>query len=246
MKAVIRTAVFALALACNSATQLGDVSASGEEHLTARPVATTSTVAPGTYGLLVAVPKDAQLVVPDGASPTAAIPLVVMLHGAGGGQTALDQVIALGQQLGFAVLIPRSRGNTWDLALGGFGPDVVIINKALAETFKKVKVDPARVALAGFSDGASYALSLGTANGDLFTHLIAFAPGFLSAVQRRGKPTIFIAHGREDGVLPFENTQNNIVPFLRGIGYSVRFDPFTGGHRVDPVSADSAFHWLLP
>ena len=31
----------------------------------------------------------------------------------------------------------------------------------------------------GFSDGASYALSLGAANGDLFTHIAAFSPGFM-------------------------------------------------------------------
>ncbi len=31
----------------------------------------------------------------------------------------------------------------------------------------------------GFSDGASYALSLGVPNGDLFTHIVAFSPGFM-------------------------------------------------------------------
>jgi phospholipase/carboxylesterase len=35
------------------------------------------------------------------------------------------------------------------------------------------------VALGGFSDGASYALSLDLTNGDLFASLIAFSPGFI-------------------------------------------------------------------
>jgi predicted esterase len=36
----------------------------------------------------------------------------------------------------------------------------------------------ATLAVSGFSDGASYALSIGPANGDLFTHVMAFSPGF--------------------------------------------------------------------
>jgi poly(3-hydroxybutyrate) depolymerase len=40
-------------------------------------------------------------------------------------------------------------------------------------------VDPQRICVSGFSDGASYALSLGLANGDLFTHVAAFSPGFM-------------------------------------------------------------------
>lgn len=34
---------------------------------------------------------------------------------------------------------------------------------------------------AGFSDGASYALSLGQPNADVFSHIIAFSPGFMRA-----------------------------------------------------------------
>lgn len=34
---------------------------------------------------------------------------------------------------------------------------------------------------AGFSDGASYALSLGLPNGNLFSHIVAFSPGFMRA-----------------------------------------------------------------
>lgn len=37
-------------------------------------------------------------------------------------------------------------------------------------------VDASRVCASGFSDGASYALTLGAANGQLFTHIAAFSP----------------------------------------------------------------------
>lgn len=44
-----------------------------------------------------------------------------------------------------------------------------------------VAIDPAHVAIGGFSDGASCALSLGLVNGDLFTHVMAFSPGLVVA-----------------------------------------------------------------
>jgi predicted esterase len=40
----------------------------------------------------------------------------------------------------------------------------------------------------GFSDGASYALSLGLANGDLFTHVLGFSPGFMRVPRHVGRP----------------------------------------------------------
>ncbi len=54
----------------------------------------------------------------------------------------------------------------------------------------------------GFSDGASYALSIGLTNGDLFTHVVAFSPGFASPVTYTGKPPVFVSHGTHDEVLP--------------------------------------------
>jgi predicted esterase len=39
-----------------------------------------------------------------------------------------------------------------------------------------VAIDPARVAIGGFSDGATYALSLGLINGDLFKRVAPSHP----------------------------------------------------------------------
>ena len=46
---------------------------------------------------------------------------------------------------------------TWDRVGGFFGPDVAYIDLALGITFDRCAIDPARVCLAGFSDGASSA-----------------------------------------------------------------------------------------
>ncbi len=70
------------------------------------------------------------------------------------------------------------------LLRGGFGPDVRFIDKALSKVFGSYRIDPSHLAVAGFSDGASYALSLGLPNGDLFSHIIAFSPGFMRAPSK--------------------------------------------------------------
>jgi phospholipase/carboxylesterase len=168
-----------------------------------------------------------------------------MLHGAGGAEPPVEQIVTTAAQHGVAVLIPKSRQNTWDAALGGLGEDVVHINRALEETFKRVRVDPNRVALAGFSDGASYALTLGIANGDLFSHVIAFAPGFITPVNRYGQPDILIVHGTQDGVTSSRNTRENIVPFLRALGYAVLHHEFEGAHQVNAPESEFALDWFI-
>jgi predicted esterase len=42
-----------------------------------------------------------------------------------------------------------------------YGPDVEFIDRALEQTFDRLAVDTKKLAVEGFSDGASYALSIG-------------------------------------------------------------------------------------
>jgi phospholipase/carboxylesterase len=143
------------------------------------------------------------------------------------------------------LLSPASRGRTWDVILGGYGPDVEFIDRALAAAFERCAVDPARLAAAGFSDGASYALSIGITNGDLFQDVIAFSPGFMAPAGQRGRPRIFISHGTQDTVLPIDQTSRRIVPQLERAGYEVRYREFDGGHGVPPEIALDAVAWFL-
>src|SRR5918995_968810 len=104
-----------------------------------------------------------------------------------------------------------------------YGPDVAAIDRALEHVFSRCAVDPGRVAVGGYSDGASYALSLGIANGDLFTHVLAFSPGFMALAGQVSSPQIFVSHGTRDGWLPIESCSRRIVPRLEGAGYEVRY-----------------------
>jgi phospholipase/carboxylesterase len=119
------------------------------------------------------------------------------------------------------------------------------INRALARTFSRYAVDSSRVAIAGFSDGASYALSLGITNGDLFKRVIAFSPGFMAPAEQRGKPSIFISHGKSDKVLPIDKCSRRIVPQLQRAGYAVRYREFDGSHILpDEISQEAVGWWL--
>jgi phospholipase/carboxylesterase len=189
--------------------------------------------------------RDGMLYVPAGYRSDLPAPLALLLHGAGG---SADQGIQLLQPLadaaGLIVLAPQSRRQTWDVLVREYGPDVAFIDRALARTFARYTVDAARVAVGDFSDGASYALSLGLINGDLFTHVIAFSPGFMAPTRQEGAPCIFISHGTHDTVLAIVMCSRRIVPQLEQAGYDLVYREFEGGHTVPGQIAREALGWF--
>ena len=189
--------------------------------------------------------RDGLIYVPAGYRPTEEAPLALMLHGAGGdARSGISPFLDLADEAGLVLLAPESRGRTWDVLVGGYGPDVEFIDRALEQTFDRLAVDAKRLAVEGFSDGASYALSIGLTNGDLFTHLIAFSPGFASPAAYRGEPRIFVSHGTRDGVLPIRDTSRRIVPQLEREGYEVRYREFDGPHALPRSVAREALEWF--
>jgi phospholipase/carboxylesterase len=190
--------------------------------------------------------RDGLLYVPKSYRADRPAPLGVMLHGAGGNaRDALGPWRKLADEAGLLLLAPDSRGPTWDLvAEEGYGVDVAFIDRGLAYVFAHYAVDPGRVGLEGFSDGASYALSLGLTNGDLFTHVVAFSPGFLAPAASRGEPRLFISHGVKDEVLRIDPCSRRIVPRVEQAGYAVRYREFDGPHTVPADIAREALDWF--
>lgn len=203
--------------------------------------------AAGFTSLGIGAQRDGFIYVPSTYDHSVPVPLVVLLHGAG--ETSLqwqsDEMRGLAEEFGFVLMAPDARARSWDFLIEGhFGSDVVFLDLALDRVFDLCNIDPTRVVLAGFSDGASYALSLGLINGDLFNHIIGFSPALLFAPERRGTPDVFISHGANDPVISVTNSRDNLVPALRGAGYMVEFVEFDGGHAVPLSVARSAFTWI--
>lgn len=186
------------------------------------------------------------LFVPSGADGHAQFPLLVMLHGAAcSARDAMLTVQMAAEKRGFMVFAPQSGGTTWDMIREGFGPDFNAINEALNNLFDDYPIDPGNIAIGGFSDGASYALTLGLLNGDLFNAILAFSPGFSLAEQVIGRPRIYISHGRRDPVLPYDRCGAALARTLTGHGLDVRFDPFEAGHIVPLAQVTAATEWWL-
>ncbi|WP_199242833.1 alpha/beta hydrolase [Vitiosangium sp. GDMCC 1.1324] len=190
--------------------------------------------------------RDGLLYVPREYRADCPAPLAVMLHGAGdNARHALSPWRTLADEVGLILLAPDSRGASWDLILeDGYGPDVSFIDQSLAYVFERYAVDPGRIALEGFSDGASYALSLGLTNGVLFTHVVAFSPGFLTLASRSGEPKVFLSHGVEDEVLHIEPCSRSILPLVEEAGYAVHYREFDGPHTIPPEIAREALAWF--
>ena len=169
-------------------------------------------------------------------------PLVVMLHGSGSDPLRMLRLVErAAAAAGVALLLPKSSGYTWDAVLGAFGPDVAEIDRLLEAALRLTPVDPRRLAVGGFSDGASYALSLGRVNGDRFGRVLAFSPGFMVPGRPTGTPRIFISHGTSDSVLPIERCSRLLVPALRREGCDVDYREFDGGHVVPHELVAAAF-----
>lgn len=208
----------------------------GNARLSSRPGTPGQSLGAGTHLLTPSNENDGVLLIPD-ALPSGPAPLVIALHGAGQGAGWTRGAFGpIAQSRRFVLLAPGARGLTWDALSSRFSYDVAFIDAALAWSFARVAIDPARVLLLGFSDGASYALGLGAANGDWIPRVAACSPGFIvpSDSPRVGASQYFVSHGRQDDVLTIESASRKIVPALRASGYTVRYEEFDGGHSLPP------------
>ena len=235
-----RIAVLALALALPSPAQ------AASPFLSARPMQAVTTLPAGASrpfdNAFVYRPKQ----------KLERSPLIILLHGAGGqASRVVDRYIPVADRRGAVLMALQSSDVTWRISSSAngqveFGPDPANLDAALTKLFAQVSIDPERIVLIGFSDGASYALSLGLANPELFKSVIALSPGFLSVPRRVDRSQrIFIAHGRKDEILPFSNVTGNILPTLERAGLRPRTRWFNGGHSVDPGVVEEALDFAL-
>lgn len=185
------------------------------------------------------------LYVPESYDPRRAAPLIVALHGAGGDPSSMIRLLRPhADRTGTIVFAPKSAGATWDVIQHKLGPDVERLDSALDAIFSRYLIDTERVAISGFSDGASYALTIGVANGDLFTYILAFSPGFLHALAQQGRPRVYVSHGTGDRVLPIDRCSRLLVPRMQAGGYEVLYREFDGPHTVPAEIATEAIDWF--
>jgi len=146
----------------------------------------------------------------EAASPT---PLIVALHGGSGhGRDFLWSWLREARARGALVLSPTAQDRTWSI-MGGEDLDAPRLRAAVEEIAATYRVDRSRVLLTGMSDGATYALLCGLADGMPFTHLapacgvlhpLLLARGGIAGA--RGRP-IYLVHGALDWMFPVETAR---------------------------------------
>ena len=227
-----------LALAAAPATAqssgVGDASVGATARLKARPgTPTLPPFGPGYHVLGLDRARDAYLSVPSSITPGQAVPLIVMFHGnSQPANEVLGEWKRVAARRKCLVLAPYARGVTWNVDQGPGGTDAQFVDRALQAVFDRFTVDPRHIAAAGFSDGGTYALSLGLVNGDFFSDILAFAPIRYNAPGAVGTPRIFFCNGNKDPGAVFTNT-TSMARQLRGDGYDVQLYEFDGGHWID-------------
>jgi phospholipase/carboxylesterase len=113
------------------------------------------------------------------------------------------------------------------------------IQALLARTLERFA--PEQLLLAGFSQGAMLSLDVALAASPpvqrvavLSGALLTDAAALLDA-PRATRPAVFISHGREDARLPYSGAER-MKSELERRGFSVTFEPFSGGHEIpNPV-----------
>jgi phospholipase/carboxylesterase len=196
--------------------------------------------------------QQAFLLAPAEIDPARAYPLVTVLHGAG----RQDELIARSLE-GEAdrrhalFLVPRSWQPTWDLIAGGDGEDLRFLVYCFDAIYRRYRIDPARQALVGYSDGASYGLALGLSNPRVFAAVMAWAAGFLAIDAqslRDGdpKPRIFLEYGTHDQLFPFDRVALPMKEALERLGYPLTFRADEGGiHWPSSRFQPDALDWFL-
>lgn len=246
------TAAVIAATACSDGTSTREVPDTSGRLFT-KHAAPTQTVATGlSVQTEPATGRPFGLYVPTDYTPGTQWPLAVLLHGNGAsGEAMLLDFDTFAQEAGVVIVTPNSRGQTWDRIFGTdgeYGPDVVHIDAVLKWAFDHIAVDPARVSLGGFSDGATYAVLIGLKNGDLFSRVAGLTPCVDVPSDRLGMPLVFISHGIHDQVLPIDDCSRFTVPRLRDRGYTVEFVEYDSdqgnGHFITEAVATQAMNFM--
>ncbi|MEE2674641.1 MAG: hypothetical protein VX466_12650 [Myxococcota bacterium] len=187
-------------------------------------------------------PGAAILLTPDEIDPDRRYPLFTVLHGAG----RQDEMLAKGyggepEKRQAFFLIPRSVEPTWDLIASSERADLDFLEYAYDLVYRRYPIDPLQQALIGYSDGASYALSVGLCNAAMYSALMVWAAGFLvldpptAERFREGvpepRPRIYLEYGTHDELFDFQTVALPMRDNLEKSGFDVTFSVDEGGRH---------------
>jgi len=180
------------------------------------------------------------------------LPLLVVLHGSRPMDwdflSFTERWQRDAQRYRVAILIPESRGPTWDYLLTGQRQDMDFIQFAMDEVCRQLPINRGNIAVMGMSDGGSLGLSMALRNPSLFRTALVQAVGFFVDARgdRAAKPRIFLEYGAKDRLFTPEAVARPLCARLESAGYSVEFSMVPeAGHMVrEEFFATAMNFWL--
>lgn len=189
------------------------------------PVETTQlTFEPGDVLATLATDEGARefwLHIPPGLESSAAVPLVVAIHGAGGTPEGLKAAMgfdAEARSRGFIVAYPRGLERTWRVV--GSQKDVDFLSGMVEQIAGSFPVDRNRVFAVGISQGALMTHRLGCTEA-AFKGIGSVAASvsmlFENCTHPDPVPALFIL-GTADPIYPFDEAASNLLGHWGGVG----------------------------
>jgi predicted esterase len=184
--------------------------------------------------------SDYTLYIPEDYSPARPLGMIVALHGGyGQGSEYIWTWLRPARSRGYAILSPKSLGETWDMRTRSSDSQSVLA--MLDEVGREYAIDPARVYLSGLSDGGIFTYIIGLAHHELFRGIAPVAGALHLAVdpilrEGRGKDTpIFVVHGVHDYIFPVTFTRQT-CQLLTQLGYQVKYEELPDWGHALPYS----------
>ncbi|RHW36652.1 esterase [Lysinibacillus yapensis] len=177
-------------------------------------------------------------------------PAIFLMHGMGSNENDLPAIVKemekdyyifslrgpLSQGPGYAFFTIERIGKPHEEPFRRILKDVQTF---LEEATKHYPIDPQKIYLLGFSQGAILSQSLATILGNQLAGIVSIG-GYLPELALEGRNKVdmnglqvLLAHGEQDPVIPFEWSEKS-KDFFETEGAQVKYFPYTGGHFVTP------------
>jgi phospholipase/carboxylesterase len=206
------------------------------------------------------------LVKPEGFSPNAGYPLVILMHGFGANMRDLAGLSPAIDPDGYVYAFPNApyrvdlgmgaTGSSWALGRPGVeappleGPSVEeMLDGFIVEVSEQVDVEPGQIVLGGFSQGGGLTLRYGLPRAEQFAGFSVLSGFFRDEDEVKGRidsqprRPVFVGHGRHDQVVPLERGQATKA-FLESHGYTTTYNEYDMQHSISDTEIRDLTAWL--
>lgn len=198
-------------------------------------------------------------------SPDGRPPAVMLLHGRGAQERDLlpvaDALPGDMHVVAFRAPTPLGPGFTWyelDLSGGGlhasqpnmddFAESLAALTESIDLAIDRYDLDPDRIGLLGFSQGAILAMSAMIENPGAYAWIVALH-GYLPAtyesadIEKGAGTPVFLGAGERDEIIPATRAEQ-AANRLAAAGVDVTFRTYPVGHGTSPEEVADAREWL--